>query len=59
MPDSQPCSTTRPPDPFADTCSPLQVWLAKHDKVGGRRLREIGFSERLARLVEGHVQAKR
>ena len=36
-----------------------QVWLAKHDVVGAKMLREVGFSDRLSRLVEGHVQAKR
>lgn len=44
-------STTRSASP--------QVWLAKHDVVGAQFLRELGFSERLSRLVEGHVQAKR
>lgn len=35
------------------------VFLAKHDTIGAEYLRKLGFSERIARLVEGHVQAKR
>nr|WKN34176.1 HDIG domain-containing protein [Tunicatimonas sp. TK19036] len=31
----------------------------QHDKIGGDFLRERGFSERMARLVESHVEAKR
>ena len=30
-----------------------------HDKIGADFLRENGFSEKIAALVEGHVQAKR
>lgn len=30
-----------------------------HDKIGGDYLRQKGFSEKIAALVEGHVQAKR
>lgn len=30
-----------------------------HDKVGADYLRERGFSERIARIVENHVEAKR
>ncbi|WPP48809.1 HD domain-containing protein [Catalinimonas niigatensis] len=30
-----------------------------HDKIGGDYLRHQGFSERMAQLVENHVQAKR
>lgn len=30
-----------------------------HDKIGGAYLRDRGFPERLAHLVENHVQAKR
>lgn len=30
-----------------------------HDKIGGDYLRHLGFSERMAQLVENHVQAKR
>jgi phosphonate degradation associated HDIG domain protein len=30
-----------------------------HDKVGADYLRNIGFSEKIARLVESHVEAKR
>mmetsp|Transcript_19914 Transcript_19914/g.48756 ORF Transcript_19914/g.48756 Transcript_19914/m.48756 type:complete len:523 (-) Transcript_19914:196-1764(-) len=41
------------------TSADNRVWLAKHDRTGGRFLRKLGFSERVARLVEGHVQAKR
>lgn len=33
------------------------VW--SHEKIGADYLRAKGFSERIARLVEGHVQAKR
>lgn len=36
-----------------------RVWLAKHDVLGARFLRQLGFSDRCAMLVEGHVQAKR
>ena len=35
------------------------MWLAKHDTVGAAYLRLLGFSDRCAALVEGHVQAKR
>jgi phosphonate degradation associated HDIG domain protein len=31
----------------------------QHDKLGGDYLRQRGFSERMARLVESHVEAKR
>eukprot|EP00466_Bigelowiella_natans_P021597 jgi/Bigna1/91785/estExt_fgenesh1_pg.C_1190014 len=41
------------------TSADSKVWLAKHDKVGADFLRQLGFSERTAKLVEGHVQAKR
>lgn len=30
-----------------------------HEKIGAAYLRQVGFSERLVRLVENHVQAKR
>lgn len=33
--------------------------IVSHEKIGGAYLRKVGFSERLARLVENHVQAKR
>ena len=33
--------------------------VMRHEKVGANYLREKGFSERLAQLVESHVQAKR
>ncbi|HEY3403628.1 MAG TPA: HD domain-containing protein [Ohtaekwangia sp.] len=33
--------------------------IKSHEKIGGDYLREKGFSERVARLVENHVQAKR
>lgn len=33
------------------------VW--DHESVGAQRLRKLGFSEKIARLVENHVQAKR
>jgi predicted HD phosphohydrolase len=33
--------------------------VKRHEKIGADFLRSKGFSERLARLVEGHVQAKR
>ena len=33
--------------------------VMRHEKVGADYLRSKGFSERLARLVESHVQAKR
>jgi predicted HD phosphohydrolase len=39
--------------------NPCKVFLAKHDVVGSAMVRKLGFSDRLARLVEGHVQAKR
>lgn len=32
---------------------------AEHDKVGADYLRDRGFSEKIARLVESHVEAKR
>eukprot|EP00055_Hartaetosiga_balthica_P005967 m.18272 g.18272 ORF g.18272 m.18272 type:complete len:428 (+) comp4940_c0_seq1:99-1382(+) len=41
------------------TTADNSVLLAKHDIIGGKMLRECGFSERLSKLVEGHVQAKR
>jgi phosphonate degradation associated HDIG domain protein len=33
--------------------------MMSHDKIGGNFLRNKGFSERMAQLVENHVQAKR
>jgi phosphonate degradation associated HDIG domain protein len=33
--------------------------VADHEGIGGNYLREKGFSEKIARLVESHVQAKR
>jgi phosphonate degradation associated HDIG domain protein len=33
--------------------------MVKHEKVGANFLRRRGFSERVAQLVENHVQAKR
>ena len=33
--------------------------IKSHEKIGGDYLREKGFPERVARLVENHVQAKR
>ena len=33
--------------------------VVSHERLGANYLREAGFSERLARLVEYHVQAKR
>lgn len=35
------------------------VGVAEHEKVGAEFLLALGFSPRIARLVEGHVQAKR
>ncbi|EGD73976.1 hypothetical protein PTSG_05670 [Salpingoeca rosetta] len=49
----------KPDDSTLLTTSDESVWLAKHDVVGAKMLRDMGFSDRLARLVEGHVQAKR
>eukprot|EP00043_Microstomoeca_roanoka_P018067 m.191728 g.191728 ORF g.191728 m.191728 type:complete len:521 (+) comp16761_c5_seq1:100-1662(+) len=49
----------KPSDSSLLTTSDESVWLAKHDVVGGQILRAKGFSDRLSRLVEGHVQAKR
>lgn len=33
--------------------------IVNHEKIGGQYLRNRGFSERVARLVENHVSAKR
>lgn len=33
--------------------------IKEHEKVGSTFLHRLGFSQRLCRLVEGHVQAKR
>ncbi|MEQ8359470.1 MAG: HD domain-containing protein [Cytophagales bacterium] len=33
--------------------------IKSHEKIGADYLRSMGFPERIARLVEGHVQAKR
>lgn len=33
--------------------------IKSHEKIGADFLRSLGFSERIARLVESHVQAKR
>ena len=33
--------------------------IVSHEKVGADYLRQAGFSEKIARLVESHVQAKR
>lgn len=35
------------------------VGVINHDDLGGDYLRELGFPERVAALVEGHVDAKR
>lgn len=36
-----------------------ELGAQQHDKIGGDFLRQRGFSERMARLVESHVEAKR
>ena len=36
-----------------------EVGVVNHDEIGGDYLRSLGFSERIAALVEGHVDAKR
>lgn len=33
--------------------------IKSHEKIGGDFLRDMGFPERIAKLVENHVQAKR
>lgn len=33
--------------------------ILRHEQVGGNYLSKLGFSEKICRLVEGHVQAKR
>lgn len=33
--------------------------ILRHEQVGGNYLSRLGFSEKICRLVEGHVQAKR
>lgn len=33
--------------------------ILRHEQVGGNYLSRLGFSEKVCRLVEGHVQAKR
>ena len=33
--------------------------IKSHEKIGGDFLRDLGFPERIAKLVENHVQAKR
>lgn len=33
--------------------------IRQHETLGARELRKLGFSEKIARLVAGHVQAKR
>jgi putative nucleotidyltransferase with HDIG domain len=35
------------------------VGVEKHETLGGNYLRNLGFSSRVVRLVEGHVLAKR
>jgi phosphonate degradation associated HDIG domain protein len=45
------------PDPDATSMGGYGV--ASHERVGADYLRKRGFSERIARLVEYHVQAKR
>lgn len=47
------CSPGRPEESMAG------YGIIRHEKVGADYLRAKGFSERLARLVESHVQAKR
>lgn len=42
-----------------DTVRDPRVGVVNHDAIGARWLLERGFSERLARLVGGHVEAKR
>jgi phosphonate degradation associated HDIG domain protein len=42
-----------------DTIRDERVGVVNHDETGRRWLRERGFSERLATLVGGHVDAKR
>ncbi|WKN42432.1 HD domain-containing protein [Tunicatimonas pelagia] len=36
-----------------------ELGAQQHDRLGGDFLRKRGFSERMARLIEGHVAAKR
>lgn len=36
-----------------------ELGAQQHDKLGGNYLRPLGFSERIAQLVESHVAAKR
>lgn len=43
----------------AATVRDARVGVVNHDETGARWLRERGFSERVARLVGGHVDAKR
>lgn len=43
----------------AATASMAGFGAVDHEQLGARYLRTAGFSARLARLVEGHVQAKR
>lgn len=40
--------------------APMQdLGMLRHEQIGARFLRDEGFSEKICRLVEGHVQAKR
>ncbi|MDX2269624.1 MAG: HDIG domain-containing protein [Bryobacter sp.] len=42
-----------------DAVQDERVGVINHDEIGAAWLRERGFSERLAKLVGGHVDAKR
>lgn len=45
--------------PDADAASMGGYGVISHERIGAEYLRTCGFSERVAKLVESHVQAKR
>lgn len=51
-----------PPDPALHQAADSSMGgygMKSHERIGGDYLRSCGFPERVARLVENHVQAKR
>lgn len=46
-------------DKTTESSSTVKVGVKGHEYIGGQYLRKLGFSEKVAQLVEAHVVAKR
>lgn len=42
-----------------NTSSSVSVGVTGHERIGAEYLRKLGFSEKIAQLVEAHVPVKR